>query len=234
MVLHFLILTLPIVPQKMVKPSLAPIKRIAVSFISKPSPPKTMKQDVESPPPEKLKQKVVIPPKPQSEKITTVPEPKPEIKPLVEKKKINQEVARELPKETPVEPLPQKIDPVVETNIQEMEADSAEVETTEEQATTPAANVIQKATPLYKINPPPAYPRPARRRGIEGVVLIKVLVNQSGEVSELELEKSSGHRILDKAALKSVRKWQFTPGNRGGKPIEMLVTVPVHFKLVNN
>lgn len=90
---------------------------------------------------------------------------------------------------------------------------------------------LQLATPLYRLNPPPVYPQVARQRRFEGVVLLRVLVLADGMVGELRLEKSSGHVVLDQAALKAVRGWAFAPGRRGGMPAAMEVLVPVRFAL---
>ena len=94
-----------------------------------------------------------------------------------------------------------------------------------------AVKVVREAIPLYKKNPPPVYPRKARRRGVEGVVLLEVLVDVSGWVADLRVLSSSGHRLLDKAALKSVKKWRFIAARRGDEPVEMWVRVPVRFEL---
>ncbi|MCK5194035.1 MAG: TonB family protein [Desulfobulbaceae bacterium] len=37
---------------------------------------------------------------------------------------------------------------------------------------------------------------------------------------------------MDKAALKAIRRWHFTPGRQNGKIMEMWVKVPVRFKLI--
>ena len=94
-----------------------------------------------------------------------------------------------------------------------------------------AARVIKQATPLYQINPPPQYPRLARRRGLEGVVLLEALVAVSGKVAEIRLFHSSGHAVLDRAAQKAVHRWLFTPGAIDGRRHEMWVKVPVRFQL---
>lgn len=96
---------------------------------------------------------------------------------------------------------------------------------------TGAGSGDQEAAPLYASNPPPEYPPQARRRGLQGVVTIEALIDVSGRVADLRPFSSSGHGILDKAALKSVRSWQFTPGIIGGKTKEMWVKVPVRFEL---
>jgi len=94
-----------------------------------------------------------------------------------------------------------------------------------------AAVVLHQDTPLYLVNPPPEYPRLARRRGLEGVVLLEVLVDNSGRVVDIRLSRTSGHALLDKAAMKGVQRWQFIPGTMNGRPQEMWVEIPVRFKL---
>ena len=90
---------------------------------------------------------------------------------------------------------------------------------------------IQKAFPEYQKNPAPRYPSIARRKGHEGIVLIDVLVDRDGLVKEVKIAQSSGHRILDRAALKSVKKWVFVPGKKGDQTIDMWVSVPIRFAL---
>lgn len=83
----------------------------------------------------------------------------------------------------------------------------------------------------YGINPKPEYPMIARRNGYEGLVLLRVLVLESGKVGKIELEKSSGFGILDKSAIEAVEVWKFVPGKRDGIPISSWVTVPIRFQL---
>lgn len=94
----------------------------------------------------------------------------------------------------------------------------------------PAAQMVL-AKPLYRHNPPPKYPNRARRRGLQGVVILEVLVDETGQVEELTVFTSSGHRILDRAARASVKKWLFQPGTKGGKIEKMWVRVPIRFEL---
>jgi protein TonB len=94
-----------------------------------------------------------------------------------------------------------------------------------------ASSGNQEAAPLYASNPAPKYPIQARRRGLEGTVLLEALIDTSGRVIDLRLSTSSGHSILDRAALQSVRGWRFQPGMIGGQPQQMWVKVPVRFAL---
>jgi protein TonB len=94
----------------------------------------------------------------------------------------------------------------------------------------PAAKMIL-AKPLYRHNPPPKYPNRARRRGLQGIVILEVLVDETGQVEELTVFTSSGHTILDRAARASVKKWLFQPGTRDGHNVKTWVRVPIRFQL---
>jgi periplasmic protein TonB len=83
----------------------------------------------------------------------------------------------------------------------------------------------------YLSNPPPAYPRRARRDGIEGTVTLKVLVTATGAPGEVKVENSSGSESLDRAALNAVRAWQFVPARRADEAIDAWIRVPVVFRL---
>ena len=95
----------------------------------------------------------------------------------------------------------------------------------------PKAGTIQMAFPRYQVNQPPEYPVPARKRGLEGRVILRVLVSSTGVVDDLEIEASSGTRLLDRAAVATVEKWRFEPGRIAGKEVSMWVRVPITFKL---
>ncbi len=92
-------------------------------------------------------------------------------------------------------------------------------------------NSVKKAIPIYDKNPSPEYPLIARRRGFQGTVVLEVMVKRNGRVGRVKVFKSSGYKILDSAAVKSVRKWIFRPAIKGNEKIEMFVRVPVSFQL---
>lgn len=55
----------------------------------------------------------------------------------------------------------------------------------------------------------PVYPRLAQVRGLEGNIQIRIRVSPLGLASETAVLKSSGHEMLDKAALEAVSHWRF-------------------------
>jgi periplasmic protein TonB len=84
----------------------------------------------------------------------------------------------------------------------------------------------------YASAPAPAYPREAILDGIEGTVLLRVLVDVDGKPLTVEIERSSGNRRLDDAARRQVlRKWMFRPAIRDGQAIQVFGMVPVSFSL---
>jgi len=90
---------------------------------------------------------------------------------------------------------------------------------------------VRGAIPIYDKNPSPEYPLIARRRGLQGTVVLEVLVNRNGRVGDLRVFNSSGYKVLDRAAAESVREWIFRPAIKGNENIEMWVRVPVCFQL---
>lgn len=96
---------------------------------------------------------------------------------------------------------------------------------------------LQKA-PLYQSHPEflippesPRYPRLARKRGLEGQVVLRVEIGRDGLVEGLQIERSSGSDLLDQAARNAVQRWQFVPARQNGSTVASFVRVPVDFVL---
>jgi protein TonB len=97
---------------------------------------------------------------------------------------------------------------------------------------TPApAGVTQTARPKGGYQVQPSYPSLARRQGIEGTSVLRVLVLADGRVGEVIVQSSAGNGNLDQAATKAVRQWKFEPARAGTTPVAMWVVVPVEFRL---
>lgn len=90
----------------------------------------------------------------------------------------------------------------------------------------------QLATLTYAHNPAPRYPRRMIQAGAEGEVVLRVLVDATGKPLDVTIERSSGHRELDKAAREQVlSKWRFNPAEQGGVPVPAYALVPIAFTL---
>lgn len=84
----------------------------------------------------------------------------------------------------------------------------------------------------YLNNPPPPYPISAKERGIEGKVILEVLVSKDGSPLNVKIFSSSGSELLDQSALETVNNWQFIPAKQFGQTIVATVFVPIEFKLI--
>lgn len=76
------------------------------------------------------------------------------------------------------------------------------------------------------------YPQIARDAGIEGNVVVRVLVDELGNYSRHKVINQV-HPILTKAVEEHVNKLRFTPAIQGGEPIKFWVNIPFSFKLLN-
>ena len=86
----------------------------------------------------------------------------------------------------------------------------------------------------YLHSPKPDYPPAARRRGQEGTVVIRTLVNTEGVPGQARIIGPSGIDDLDQSALLAVQRWRFAPARAGSKAIEHWVDIPVTFRLAAN
>jgi periplasmic protein TonB len=76
-----------------------------------------------------------------------------------------------------------------------------------------------------------SYPALARRLNQQGVVSVQAEIDDQGKVISARVYASSGHRLLDAAALEAVKKTRFIPSRRDGKPIASSFIVPIRFRL---
>ncbi len=77
----------------------------------------------------------------------------------------------------------------------------------------------------------PEYPKEARRKSIEGRVIIRLILDKQGIPNECVIYKSNPPEIFDQAALEAARKMRFSPGMKKGKAVRVQVLLPFDFKL---
>lgn len=92
-----------------------------------------------------------------------------------------------------------------------------------------AVELAPGSAPIALETPPPRYPVAALRRGETGEVLLRIEVDVQGLPASVEVIRSSGSRLLDRAAMDAVREWRFRPGQRDGQPVPGTVHVPITF-----
>lgn len=80
----------------------------------------------------------------------------------------------------------------------------------------------------------PDYPPAALRLEQQGEVMVKLRVLASGAAADVQVRSSSGHALLDEAALRYLRGARFVPAqDRSGQPVDSLVIVPIRFVLLD-
>ena len=91
-------------------------------------------------------------------------------------------------------------------------------------------NLPEDATPPEAItNAQPAYPEDARRDGVEATVVVKFVVGEGGEVTNVSIMR--GHPLFDAAVLAAVRSWRYRPAMFQGHPIQVYRVARIPFKL---
>lgn len=143
-----------------------------------------------------------------------------------------------LPSEIPPPPVPkleQPVLPVIEqplVTINEEPPPNAITVAVAEQppAPTPSSSAPRIVTDVAYLEPPqPKYPPESRRSGEEGLVVLRVLINEIGSVARVDVERSSGHSRLDDAACQAVKRARFRPYVENGVARMALATIPIEF-----
>ena len=109
---------------------------------------------------------------------------------------------------------------------------------TPEKATAPSAVGAPVSAPLYEVDSPPTvigevkipYPEEARARGVEGTVVLRVLVDETGTVRSVKHVSGPGGG-LDEAAVKAVARFRFRPAMRRGQPVATEIRYTYTFEL---
>lgn len=89
-------------------------------------------------------------------------------------------------------------------------------------------------SPTYRRLSPPTYPAELKASRGEGTTLLKVGVDAGGAVQTVDIEISSGHAALDRAASDAVERWTFNPATSDGRAIDSQIRVPVQFIAANS
>ena len=74
----------------------------------------------------------------------------------------------------------------------------------------------------------PRYTDETLRSGIQGTVIMEVVVARDGRPSHIQVVRSL-HPELDDEAAAAVAKWRFEPGRLAGEPVDVLVTIMLDF-----
>lgn len=104
----------------------------------------------------------------------------------------------------------------------------------ETQGIPPASDAIESPAvpPSVTSARAPEYPYSAQRKGIEGTVVVRFLLNKEGGVDDVDVVESSGNDALDRAAMEAAEGFSFSPGLDGyGRPVRCYAYQPFTFRL---
>ena len=86
---------------------------------------------------------------------------------------------------------------------------------------------VSEPLPVKVTSPP--YPDALRKFGVEGVVIVQVIIGRDGHIYRPSIEQSL-NADLDKIALQTVKGWQYYPGIKDGHPVDVQMTLDVMFR----
>ncbi|CZF82036.1 transport protein TonB [Grimontia celer] len=188
-------------------------------------------QETTKPEPKPVKSPSVKKESPKKAEVETQKKVKPEVNPPKEtRKKPLEKVTKKESKEEKTKPLPPKkpIEKPEEKPKETAEEMSKENQMTQAKSSSPM--LVER--PTFKVRPSqPKYPRMAKRKGMEGTVLIEVWLDEEGNQTNRSLLKSSGFELLDGAAMDAVKKWRFNGHEENGVALAHRVRIPVRFNL---
>lgn len=103
----------------------------------------------------------------------------------------------------------------------------------------PPPTTSESAQEFYAFDEPPVlvkfvnpkYPDLARQAGIEGVVLLNVLVGDDGKVLGATVIQSDVTPAMEKAAIEAAKQFAFKPAKQRTVPVKARVAIPIRFKL---
>jgi protein TonB len=70
----------------------------------------------------------------------------------------------------------------------------------------------------------PAYPESARKSGVGGTIVLKILVDESGRPVRVVVDQGIPGSELESAAIHAVLRWKFRPGLENGRPTRSWIT----------
>jgi len=84
--------------------------------------------------------------------------------------------------------------------------------------------------PRATYNPNPEFSEEARKKSVEGVVVLSMVVTSEGNTDQIHITHGIGYGLDEKAA-EAVSKWKFQPATKDGKPVSVEIAVEVAFHL---
>lgn len=77
----------------------------------------------------------------------------------------------------------------------------------------------------------PVYPQSAQARGIEGFVILEIVISERGQVTEARVISANPQGLFEQVAIDAVKKWSFEPGIDNGQVVVSRIKQKVNFEL---
>jgi TonB family protein len=90
------------------------------------------------------------------------------------------------------------------------------------------AGGVSAPRPLFTADPD--YPEIARSLKYQGVVVLHMVVEETGKPTDIKVVRMQGLG-LDEQAIEAVRKWRFKPAKKGNQPVPVAINVEINFNL---
>ena len=95
------------------------------------------------------------------------------------------------------------------------------------------ANPAFDERPVPQKAPAPNYPAKLKAAQIEGTVLLKISIDENGNVTKAEVLKSTDTRFEKSATDTVAQLWKFQPAKKDGQPVSCVVNMPLRFALAD-
>jgi len=96
----------------------------------------------------------------------------------------------------------------------------------------------KRVDPVAGVDPPilrtrvePVFPEEARSSRESGTSILEGIITAEGCVDRLVILQPTREPLLDAAAIRAVRQWEYEPAIRDGKPVSVFLTITVNFRL---
>lgn len=113
-------------------------------------------------------------------------------------------------------------------SAQEAAKDASSASAQDDTVYQPTAEGLTPPKGIY--TPNPEYSDKARKKKLNGTVIVTVVINADGTVREAKITRSL-EASLDQKAIEAVKKWKFQPATKDGKPVAVRVPIEVDFRL---
>lgn len=109
-------------------------------------------------------------------------------------------------------------------------ATSALAPASDQSASAPRRSAAGIVAPVAMRRAPVQYPEQAKRQGVEGFVELDVLVDKTGNPTDIKVVRSQPAGLFDRAAIRAMMRWKFQPATNQGEPVAARTRTVIQFK----